>query len=381
MTNTATLLSTFDTEWIGVIHEQAPKFFSGYADETIRNRILLAHLRKNGRILLGANSPVCQWNIKFNQQPIQAAGDSGTLTFNRHDLQRQAMLNWRGYVGTDMMTDKEMLMNAGPGRILDRYGEIIPSLMEAMTDHFGGELFIDGNATGNDNRIHGNESFLAETTPVVGDLVAQPNDSYAGHSTVLGTEGGTWSTDLAAADRPSAALANDWPHGNGPVKYDYISPLLVNWSSTSWGTGTNTWESNCERALRQTVIWLTNRGGQKGRPKLFLMSNELYAGYLNHQEAKQRIRIPHRESEGMGFADAINQEGVALAYDFEVPSGTCYAFNVQNMELASLDKVLFGYKGPDFSIRDRAYLFYVGFWGNARYRPKHFAKLSAYASA
>jgi hypothetical protein len=83
----------------------------------------------------------------------------------------------------------------------------------------------------------------------------------------------------------------------------------------------------------------------------------------------------------MGFADAINQEGVALAYDFEVPSGTCYAFNVQNMELASLDKVLFGYKGPDFSIRDRAYLFYVGFWGNARYRPKHFAKLSAYASS
>jgi predicted nuclease of restriction endonuclease-like RecB superfamily len=51
------------------------------------------------------------------------------------------------------------------------------------------------------------------------------------------------------------------------------------------------------------------------------------------------------------------------------------------MELASLDKVLFGYKGPDFSIRDRAYLFYVGFWGNARYRPKHFAKLSAYASS
>jgi hypothetical protein len=49
------------------------------------------------------------------------------------------------------------------------------------------------------------------------------------------------------------------------------------------------------------------------------------------------------------------------------------------MELASLDNVLFGYRGPGFDWSHKGWLFYVGFWGNARYRPKHFAKLYPYA--
>jgi hypothetical protein len=72
-------------------------------------------------------------------------------------------------------------------------------------------------------------------------------------------------------------------------------------------------------------------------------------------------------------------DGVSIAFDYEVPPSTGYMLNVQNMELASLDKVLFGYRGPDWSMRDRAWLFYVGFWGNMRYRPKHFAKIYDYA--
>lgn len=377
MTVPATLLNTFDSEWVGVIHSQAPRFFSGYADETIRNRILLAYLRKQGRILVGASSSVCIWNIKFDQQPIQSTGDAGTLVFNRHDLQKQAALDWRGYVGTDACTEKEYLMNQGAARILNRYAEVIPSLMEALTDHFGGELYIDGNAANNNNRIHGLESFLAMDSSAAGNLVSRPNDSYAGLSTLPGTYGGTWSSDLTTS--PNATIANDWPAGSGPVKYDFFSPLGVNWSSTAWGTGATTWESNCERVIRQTVIWLTNRCGQKGRPKLFLCSQDLYNGYLNHQEAKQRIQIPHRESEMLGFPDAVNQEGVAIHYDYDCTAGVGYFMNTNNMELASLDRVLFGYRGPDWSIKDRAYLYYVGFWGNARYRPRFFAKTDDYA--
>ena len=377
MATTGTLINNTDTEWIGVIHSQAPKFFKGYADETIRNRIVLAYLRKHGRILLNANSPMCVWNVKYDQQPIESAGDAGSLVFNRHDLQRQLAVNWRGYVGTDSASEKEIMMNKGPGQILTRYSETIPSLTEAITDHFSDELFIDGEAAGNTNRIHGLNTFLKFNTGgmAASDLVAAPNATYAGQSCVLGNEGGTWSTDLASADRPNAGLANDWPNGSGPIKYDFVSPLGINWSANSWGTSLQTWEANCERAIRQGIIWQTNRGGQKGRPKLCLLSTDLYTGYANSQISKQRIVVPHKESEDLGFSDTLNQEGVAIRYDYSVPANTGYMLAPEMMELASLDKVLFGYRGPDFSIKDRAWLFYVGFWGNAKYRPKHFAML------
>jgi hypothetical protein len=375
----ATLLSTYDVEWLGVIHEQTPRFMKGAADETVRRRMLLSYLRKYGRIVLNANSPVCIWNIKYKQQPIESAGDGGTLTFTRHDLYKQAALNWRGYVGTDMMTEKEYLMNQGPGRILNRYSEVIPSLMEAMTDNFGGEMILDGEAADRQNNLHGIESFMGSSTTVAGDLIAKPSDSYAGLSTAVGAEGGSWSTALGSNYYPNASIASDWPNGKGSYQYDYYSPLLLNASSTRWGTGSTEFEANCERIVRQGIIWLANKGGQSGRPKMVLLSADYYSAFLNHLAVKQRVIVPHKESQDLGFEDTVNFDGVSVAFDYEVPSRTGYMLNVQNMELASLDKVLFGYRGPDWSMRDRAWLFYVGFWGNMRYRPKHFGKIYPYA--
>lgn len=376
----STLISTFDTEWVGAFNHAAPTFFRGFADETIRNRLMLAMLRKKGRISLGAKSPMCIWDIKFAQQPITAYGDGGEMVYSRSDLYRQAALNWRGYTGSDVMTEKEFLMYQGPTQILDRYGLIVPGLMEAMTDNFGQELILDGNDPARPNSIHGLESFLGATGgTVAGDLIALPSDSYAGLSTALASEGGSWSNNLGAGKRPHLDHDTDWPHGRGTTQYDFNSPKLINWSSSRWGTGQTDWESNCERVMRQTTIWLTNTGGKNGRPTMYALSNELYSGYLNHQAAKGRVIYPHKESQDLGFEDTVNQEGVSIHYDYEVPAQTGYGMNMSQMELASLDNVLFGYRGPGFDWSHKGWLFYVGFWGNARYRAKHFAKLYPYA--
>lgn len=378
-----TTINTFDTEWIGTLHEQTPKFLAGWVDETIRNRLFLSKLRKDGRIVLNSNSPLCVWTVKYAQPQIQSAGDVGNLVFQRNDLMRQAAQSWRGYIGTDEMTEKEYLMNRGPGQIFNRYGEIVPWLMEAMTDSFGGQLFIDGDAANNVNCIHGLNSFTGYTACTTSDLIAQPNDSYGGLSTVLQAEsGGTWTATLSSANRPNTSLSYDWPYGTGNAQYDFFSPKLLNFNSARWmgSTGSATWETVCERVLRQGRIWLTSTGGMAGRPKMVLLSPDFMAGFLNHQSAKQRIIVPHKESEDLGFANTVNFEGMSVGDDYECPVSTGFMLTTQNIELASLDNVLFGYRGPDWSIRDRAWLFYVGFWGNMRFRPKHIAKIADFTS-
>ena len=154
-----------------------------------------------------------------------------------------------------------------------------------------------------------------------------------------------------------------------------------NWSSTRWGTATNLWESNCERVLRQVKIWMSNLGGQSGMNLVCLLSPDLYAGFLNHMAAKFRGLLPHQESMDLGFSDALNFEGMSIMFDYEVPPLTFYVFDVRMMELESMDNVLFGQRGPDYRITDGAWLFKVGFWGQARFRPKHFAKGFQYAAA
>jgi hypothetical protein len=376
----STLINSFDTEWIGVIHQQTPTFMAGMADECVRHKLRLSMLRKNGRIMLGASGPFCIWNVQYKQPPVEAYSDGGQLNFQRWDVVKQVALNWRGYKSTDLMTEKEYLMTQGStGRLLNRYAEMIPLHMKAITDYFGGELILDGEATGRQDHIHGMETFLGAGTVVAADLIAQPSDSYAGLSTALGSEGGTWSTSLGVGNYPNAAVASDWPNGKGDYEYDFFAPKLGNWSSTRWGTGSTTWEANCERVIRQMIIWMTMTGGSGGRPSIATFSGDMWAGFVNHQSAKQRSMIPHKEAQDLGFPEALNFDGVAIGMDYDVPANTGYFENLKNVELMSLDRVLFGYRGPDFDPRTGSWLFSTGFWGQARYRPKHFGKVFNYA--
>ena len=291
-------------------------------------------------------------------------------------------MDWRGYKPTDLMTEKERLMNDGALAIVRRYDRIMPKLMRSLNNKFCAELFIDGYASGNENRLHGLNSFTGTGTTVSADRVAKPSDTYGGKSTEVGDQGGTWSTNLSGATNiPNASIATDWPDGNGDPEYDYLSPKLVNWSSTSWGTSSaQDWETNCERVLRQTTIWNSIGAGAEGKPDLYLMAGNLFYAYLNKMSGKQRIVVPHKGAQDLGFDDVLNQEGVMLQTDFDVASNTAYGLNVDQMELASLDNVLFASRGPEYDIKTDSWLFMVGFFGNGRYNPKYFAKISNFAS-
>lgn len=364
-------------EWVGVIHDTAPSYLMGAADLTIRNRLWLSMLQKYNRIRLGENGYQCTWTVQKTEQPIESYGDAGTINFSRHDLYAQLTHDWRGYKGTDQMTEKERLMNAGDVAIIKRYSRVLPTLVSSLQNKFGGELFVDGNLAGNENRLHGLESFFGAGTVATGDLIAMPSDTYAGLSTALQAAGGTWSANLATS--PNSTVATDWPYGQGDAEYDYLSPKLINTSSTNWGTGSTAWEDNCERVLRQGTIWLTHGGGRESRPTMHLLSSDLFFPYLNKQESKQRILVPHKEADDLGFPDTLNQEGVMVKYEYDVPARTGYSINIFQMDLASLDSVLFSRRGPTYDIKTDSYLFMVGFFGNCKYSPKHFAKYYPYA--
>ena len=370
-------------EWIGVIHTTAPKYLSGAADNTIRKRLILSLLKQKGRIKFNENSYQCNWDVEFKEQPVEAYGDGGTLNFSRHDLYRQLNVDWRGYKATDLMTEKERLMNDGALAIVRRYDKIMPKLMRSLNNKFCAELFIDGYASGNENRLHGLESFMSFDSgeTLAADRVAKPNDTYGGKSTAVADQGGTWSTNLSGVTNiPNHDIATDWPDGNGDPEYDYLTPKLVNWSSTSWGTSSATdWETNSERALRQSTIWSSIGAGDEGKPDLYLMAGNLFYAYLNKQSGKQRIVIPHKGAQDLGFDDVLNQEGVMLQTDFDVAADTAYGINVDQMELSSLDNVLFASRGPEYDIKTDSWLFMVGFFGNARYNPKFFTKLKNFA--
>lgn len=354
------------TEWSGLLNTTINKYLKGASDGTLRKRLLLAMLRSKAKIAYGRSGNNLDWAREYLEHDLQSFGYGSSMDFAPLDRIVRMVLDWRGYKMTDAMHDKERLMNRGAEALIDRYADMTKSMAKNMENKFCAELYIDGNATGNENRIHGFDSFTGTGTTVAADLIAEPSDTYAGQSTVLGTKGGTWTTALST--KPNANVATDWPSGTGSSQYDYNTPKLLNWSSTNWGTGATTWEANCERVLRKGIMWSAVTGGKDGVPDLFLMSGEMYNGFANHWAAKQRILVPHKESSDLGFGEVLNFEGMGCTYDYDVPDANSgYGWNLDQIELNCLYDTLFRAAGPELEFRTEMWLTKIGFFGNLKF--------------
>lgn len=370
-------------EWVGIAHSTKPKFMKGASDLTIRQRFLLAKLRSKGRITYNNHGDECKWQVEYSQPTVESYSDGGVIDFSNHDAFRQISIDWRGYVATDTLTKKQNAMNAGEEALINLFQTKSNRLAKSIRDTFSAELYKDGSSTGRENCIHGCETFLGTGTNVVADIAGEPSDTYGlgALSTVLGTYGGTWSDTFTTP--PNANTSNDWPYGSGTPEYDFLSPKLCNYTSTSWGTGTNTWEANCWRSISTLITWLTTGGGQEGSPDICVLAPDLFDGYKRHEEAIRRINIPHKGAADLGFdTNVLNQDGVAITSDFDCPANTGYMFKTSTIEIASLMPELFWMEGPDKDPRSAwSWLWGIGFFGNVKWQPKHVGKLYAYAAS
>lgn len=371
-------------EHLGTVRATAPKFFKGASDLTFRHRLWLAMLQRYGRVDFGVDSSyACVWDVEMSQPTVRQYGDSGDLQFNQHDALQQLTVNVRGYTATDRFSEKQKLMNSGSTQIVNEYKQKSVRLIKRMLQAICAELYVDGYAANNEQRLIGIESFMGDDGNTTGaDKIANPSDTYGGLSTALGDQGGNWSTDETTS--PNATAATDWPFGNGDSEYDYLSPLLLNFGSTNWSSGASGWKNNCESVMRFAKITQTSRGAmnENGQaPFLHMLSPSLFFDTQEYFAAKYRGWIPHQESHDLGFKDTMMFEGAAVVHEFDCTGGVGYGIVPSMMELFCLTPQLYGWKGPEWAIEKMAYLYLCYMFGNLRFQPKFFSKYKSYATS
>lgn len=369
-------------EWAGVVNTTAIRYMKGATDATIRKRLVLAMMKKRGRIIIDKDGGYdLRHQIRSTQHGVTTRGDMAPVTYSRVNQYQQLSLDVRGYVSTDVMGSKEKVMNRGSVALIDRYARIIPTLRQDLTDKFGTEVYTDGYATGNQDSLVGFNSFTGTSTTVAADIIAKPSDNYGGKNTDLGDLGGSWSSALSTF--PNASVANDWPDGapsgTSGSEYDYMTPKLANWSSLNWGTGSTAWEDNCERVFRRLTGWCEITGGAEGLPDIYMCASNLFDGYANHFSSKQRLQVPFKEAEELGFPGSYQQEGVGIMREFGIPTNEFYGWNFDQCELGSMGSELFDVVGPTYDPTKDSWLFLIGFWGNMKFFPKAFSKGKNYA--
>ncbi len=361
-------------EFNRVLQTTIQDYLLGAEDNVIRNRKLLSLMKSKGRISFGHSGTAMNWGIRYKRRDIDGYADGDTLQFSRSDNYKRAELPWRGYTMNDMVTKKEKLMNRGKPALIKYVSELVDNMMEDFTDRFHKQLYVDGTASGNSKKIHGYDSFTTGAQQS-GNYVATPNTTYAGLVTNLGNYGGSWT--------------GTWPVGSGDAEYDFFAPLLVDYTNTAWIAATKTWPNTCHEALRFAIIKAKKNDSMKGMLDIILLDGELFRQWEALLDTKERVMVAPGGAgskptlRNLGFGDVQDFEGTEISWEFGVPADASgnpqgYAFNVDEMELCSLQDRLFVSEGPFYDEASLSDRFAIHMFGNMKFNPRYFAKLAKY---
>lgn len=370
-------------EWSRVTATTLRRYIKGAEPTLVRNNPVLAMVEKGGRIIKNVSGDGYDWAVEKERALAQGNSGNTPLDFIAVDRYMRAFLDYRGYAVTDSMKKREFLKNRSPEALIKTYENLGPRLMDDMERIVSQEIWVDGNASGNSERIHGLESIFGVSNtndtidPSTGavesydaaDYVYAPDDSYAGLDTDLGAYGGTWD--------------GSWPEvggGNGNSdSFDCYSPIIINYKSTAFAGSTATFKDQGYSVIQFAVSATQKDASQKGLADLCLLDRRMYREMKQELRARERYVVDASANlKQLGFRDNIEIDGCACMGIFGIPSNTGYVLNTNHITLASMQKNLFEIEGPIWDQQTRCYRVVVDFLGNLIFdSPKFFAKLHA----
>jgi hypothetical protein len=267
--------------WEGVVQTTIANYMREVSDNTIRFQQFLAYLQSKGNILYNQGGTRFEWKAQFKQKQMTTYTDGQTPTFDRVNRYQSPTLNYIAYQLPESVTKLETLANQAPEAIVSLMSGKVELLTKEMKQQFGSQFYLDGNASGNENKLQGLESFMSISGAATNGYVGTNNDTYAGLSTALGALSGSWTL---------SGGSTTWPRGSGTVDYDYWTPPVVLYDNTAFGAGA-AWSNDAEEVLSFAIVHTHRNGGRQGMMDCFFLDRELYRQFMAFQRTRQRYEV------------------------------------------------------------------------------------------
>lgn len=347
------------------------RYVKGAEPTLLRSIKVLALMESLGLIETNVSGDGIDWAVEYQRAPVMANAGNTPLEYNPVDRFLRCNLDIRGYVATDAMGKREFVKSRGSEALIKYFSEMPVRLMADIKRAFAGtELYVDGDAAGNSERLHGFYSFLRcdknftlnKDTGVAraynaADYVFLPDGSYAGLDMDLGAYGGVWGAG--------------WPE-QAPTQYagvdtfDFFSPIIVNYVSSSFNGTAQTWAVQCREACLFMASALDKDGTEEGKADLGLLDRRMMRELKASLISKEKLEINQKNvltSLGLD-RDSLVVDGITYSGEWGVPAGEGIVLNTKKLALHSFQPKLFMPEGPDYHKQDREYRSAVDMLGN-----------------
>lgn len=379
-------------EWARLANSTISNYMRGVETKLGTKNRFWAMLQKTGNIKYGEAGTDINWAVEYREVPLATNNMEQAVIPQRNDYVQRASIAPVGYAPSDMMTDREKLINGkGRSQLIDYFEEMAKRIERNATRQLREEVYVDSSASGNSQRLSGMETMMAATqtldltsatvagrTANQADVVMYPNDTYAGLSTILGNYAGSWSSITTTS--VSTAVKTAWPANKGTLSFDFFSPVGVLYDSSTWGGTANTWEQCCLFATRYMVVHMQRYNDDVTAVNKVFLDRDLYRSFLDKQDSKEHMYVESEYSlRAMGFEDTFMQDGVEISWEWGIPAAVGYGLNFAHVNYHSYFDTLWDIEGPTRQMLNKAYVVVANTFGNLRFdTPKYFAKLKAY---
>ena len=363
------------TDWARAVATTITNYLREEEQATLRRYRIYSMIESGGNVLTNQSGRGFSWEIQFRQQPVSGNDGETPRNFARHNLWQTAALDYRGYQSTDMLYVREMLENRGQQALIDVAGKMSTRLQTSIEQKLAAEVYVDGDAPGNELRFQGLDSMFGYDGSVdiatgeknadiqAADRFLWPTDTYAGLSTELGAIAGSQTTD------------GSWPDAQCDPEYDYYSPIIVNALSSSF-SGT-TWAENCVEAMREGIHQARRNDTKEAGINLIMLDRRMFIDSLNNLDAKERTIVSRTNGlKSFGFSDVYEIDGCEVSTEYNVPVGCGYGLSTDNIALHSMQPQIIQSDGPYFSETNQAYRYVASVLANLKFvSPRNFFKI------
>lgn len=325
------------------------KYLKKKVEPIYRRSVFMGGLKEHGCQSFGAvnSGEWMEWRPVVSRAKLVAQDPYNVQTsFPSRNRRIKLTLPWRVYGLGEKIVKFDRLANRGNDvQFVKLVDDCVKQMASDFVEDFREKLYVDGSASATSQDIHGLQSCTGGSELVTSGYVADPDDSYAGKTTDLGDQGGTWS--------------GTWPDGTGSTEYHCMSPIMVDVNNSGF-TG-DTWSENWQEALNFLLLYMGRLNNRD--PDAVILNTEWMRQAMDSLATNDRFLVDgNTRTSNLGHK-AILYKGIELYHEYACPSDMGFAFNWDNLELRSMQDELIGTEG-DFEIDSSDQLKKLDFYGN-----------------